>query len=190
MTQGGRPPPFFLFPSRDVHFHVLAFIELCGPARYYMNIITEYIFYGTTGWRRDGSIGRAQREARAQLHKVPSTMGTTMGEVKRERERNREKSAMGFPALSRLVPQISRARWSRICANTSDRPYSARVRRVKLDCIVGLGIPWGRDYALRHNTAEFPWSYHRILYDCTIVRNWNPAIDTLYSRTGLDPLIY
>lgn len=82
MTQGGRPPPFFLFPSRNVHFHILAFIELCGPARYYMNIITEYIFYGTADWRRDGSIGRAQREARAQLHKVPSTMG---GEAEREK---------------------------------------------------------------------------------------------------------
>lgn len=43
----GDSSPRPLFPSRGMHFHILAFIGLLRPARY-MNIITD-IFYGIAG---------------------------------------------------------------------------------------------------------------------------------------------
>lgn len=109
-----------LFLSRAMHFHILAFIGLLRPARY-MNIITD-IFYGIAGWRRDGSIGRAQREARA-LHKVPA----------QERQ--------WVSSLSWLVLRIARARHATprhvvdLHARTCPVARTVQERRVKLDCV-------------------------------------------------------
>jgi len=44
----GDSNPRSLFPSRSMHFHILAFIGLLWLVRY-MNIITGYIFYGIAG---------------------------------------------------------------------------------------------------------------------------------------------
>jgi len=100
----GRPLSFFSPREMCIfmYWHSSSFVGrrdiiwISLPNIYFMVLQTDAV--------TDRSAARSERHARSFIK-----FRRRWEEKQRERERNREKSAMGFPALSRLVPQISRA---------------------------------------------------------------------------------